>query len=146
MCSSVRAERAGRCCFIRKLRQLYSHARSHVNGSSRLRLPRLLTIPRSSALWLDNHHPRRRFCSKSLRHDPLRSSLSVFTGHDPRPCHYYYYQYARHRRNFRLIESRVRVSQSNSESLYTLPFKSLKAIMEIMIRQNKEFLRIVIQK
>lgn len=45
---------------------------------SRLRLPRLLTILRFSALRLDSR-PRGRFCSRSLRREPLRSPLSVFS-------------------------------------------------------------------
>jgi len=87
------------------LRQLYSHARSHINRSC-LRLPRLLTISRFSALRLDG--------TASVLNRSGMIPFAVFIFHlylairvrtIPRPRHYCY-QYVRHRQNFRPIESR----------------------------------------
>lgn len=86
-------------------RQLYSHARSHINRTC-LRLPQLLTISRFSALRLDETASvwnRSGMIPFAVFY--LSSVFSYSRQDDPRPRRYCY-QYARHGQNFRLIEFR----------------------------------------
>lgn len=87
------------------LRQLYSHARSHINRSC-LHLLRLLTISRFSVLRLGGAAVL--VAASVLNRSGMipfavfyLSSVFSYSRHDdPRP-HRYCYQYARHYQNFR---------------------------------------------
>lgn len=94
------------------LRQLYSHARSHINRSC-LRLQRLLTISRFSALRLDGAVLVAASVLNRSGMIPfavfyLSSDVFSYSRHDDPWPHHYYYQYVRHFQNFRSIESRGR--------------------------------------